>query len=438
MSLGMRVRQLRQMRGLTQSQLGGGDLTKSFISLLEKDRTRPSVETLRLIGQRLGTSVDELLGQDGHIPEMIASGLLTLSREAMRRGEKTNSAHLLEFVQWFASTYRLDEAARESQLQSAQLALEDRAFAKAWALVETATTASEQAKDLWRTGRGALVKGWIKLRLREFPDAARWFQKALDMLRRAKAGRDPSRVEALIGLGSAENYMGKYSVAVRHYEEAAHSDVVQHDAVLRGRAMWGVGLAHRKLGNFELAGQFLLKAKDAFESAEELADLMRVLHNLGQLLFYQGRAKDALRYLHQAVRVMDRLEKPVDRPFILSEIGMIHLSVGSLDDAAHFGEEALEAAKTVGDPLAVAEAQLVLARVHSARKEDMTAIDLLKSAVATFFDRQVQSRMVEAAHDLGILLRARGAYAEASDYLALAAQSERKPAPVSAEDLLRR
>jgi len=424
------------MRGLTQSQLGGTDLTKSFISLLEKDRTRPSVDTLRLIAQRLGTSVDELLGQDGHVPEMIVTGLLTLSREAIRSGKEADAGRLLEFVQWMASAYRLDEALRESQLQTAQVALNERAFDKAGALSDTATTASELAKDLWRAGRGYLLKGMIKLRIREFPEATRWFQRALDMLRRAKAGRDPSRVEALIGLGTAANWMGKHSVAIRHYEEAAHSEVVQHDAALRGRAMWGVGWSYRKLGNFELAGKFLLKAKDAFESAEELADLMRVLHNLGQLLFEQGRAKDALRYLHHAVRVMDRLGNTVDRTYILAEIGRIHLSLGSLDDATHFAEEALQAAKAVGDPLAIAEAQLILARVHSARKEDAEAIDLLKSAVATFWDRQLQHRMAEAAHDLGILLRARGAYAEASDYLALAAaKTERQPEPVSVEDI---
>ena len=54
MSLGQRIRHLRQSRGLTQSELGGGQLSKSFISLLEKDRTRPSLNTLLLIARRLG------------------------------------------------------------------------------------------------------------------------------------------------------------------------------------------------------------------------------------------------------------------------------------------------------------------------------------------------------------------------------------------------
>ncbi len=435
MSLGQRVRHLRQMHGFTQSQLGGSDLSKSFISLLEKDRTRPSVETLFLISQRLGTSVDALLGQEGHIPEMIANGLLTLSREAIRNREFAKAAKFLDFVEFLASTYGLEEALRESELQAAQVALEQRAFAEAWSLLETANKANELAKDFWRTGRVFLLKGWTRLRLRDVPEAARWFQKALVVLRRARAGRDPSRVEALVGLGTALSYMGKFPAAVRYYEEAAHSDVAQRDAVLRGRAMWGVGAVHRRMGNYDLAAEYLLKAKDALESAEELADLMRVSHNLGQLLFQQGRAKEALVHLHQALRVMDRLQQPADRALILSEIGQIHLSLGSLEDAEHFVNQALEAAKKV-DPVAVAEAQIVLARVHTLRREEAKAIGLLKEAVATFRDRKMQGRMAEAARDLGLLLRAHGAHAEAADYLALATEhTERQPQAVSAVEL---
>src|SRR3989337_2927974 len=96
MSLGQRIRQLRQSCGLTQSQLGGEDLSKSFISLLEKDRTQPSLATIVLLARRLGTSVDALLGQNDHLPEMVGEGLLTLSRDAARAGDRQGVSRLME------------------------------------------------------------------------------------------------------------------------------------------------------------------------------------------------------------------------------------------------------------------------------------------------------------------------------------------------------
>src|SRR5205809_2164001 len=94
MSLGLRIRQLRQSRGLTQQQLGSPDLSKSFISLVERDRTRPSVATLAFLARRLGTSVDALLGQEGHMPETAAASLLALSDDATRKRDVATAAKL--------------------------------------------------------------------------------------------------------------------------------------------------------------------------------------------------------------------------------------------------------------------------------------------------------------------------------------------------------
>lgn len=47
MKIGDRVRRLRMQRGLTQEELANRcELSKGFISLLERDLTSPSVDTL--------------------------------------------------------------------------------------------------------------------------------------------------------------------------------------------------------------------------------------------------------------------------------------------------------------------------------------------------------------------------------------------------------
>jgi len=60
-SLGEKIRARRKELGLTQSQLGGTELTKGFISLVEKGRAKPSLETLLLLAQRLQAPVGYFL-----------------------------------------------------------------------------------------------------------------------------------------------------------------------------------------------------------------------------------------------------------------------------------------------------------------------------------------------------------------------------------------
>jgi len=120
MSLGLRIRQLRQSRGLTQQQLGSPDLSKSFISLVERDRTRPSVATLAFLARRLGTSVDALLGQEGHMPETAAASLLALSDDATRKRDVATAAKLLDAAMFLGEKFALEETKREASLQRAQ------------------------------------------------------------------------------------------------------------------------------------------------------------------------------------------------------------------------------------------------------------------------------------------------------------------------------
>ena len=65
MEIGKKIRELRMMKGLTQEELADrSELSKGFISQLERDLTSPSITTLIDILQCLGTTVLlDLLGR---------------------------------------------------------------------------------------------------------------------------------------------------------------------------------------------------------------------------------------------------------------------------------------------------------------------------------------------------------------------------------------
>jgi tetratricopeptide (TPR) repeat protein len=404
---------------MTQSQLGGPELSKSFISLLEKDRTQPSLTTLVFVAQRLGTSVDALLGQTGNIPAAVCEGLLTLSQEAIENRQYEEAQRHLDVVEFLAAKHSLREPATEALIQKSQIELDKRSWETALLMSDAGYHAAEALADEWRAGRAVLLMAWVKHRQRRFSDAVPLFEKALSKLRRARAGRDPARVEALIGMGSALTHMGNYAAAIRRYKEAAQSDVAQNNPKLRGQALWGVGWVERKLGHFDVSKEWLMNAKDAFEQAEDLRNLMRVLHNIGQLLHEQGRSREALKYLHHAMRVADRMKSSADIASMQTEIGRVNVSLGNLEDAEHFAKSGLRGAIAVGDEVEVAEAKVVLAEIRARRNDIPDAIELMKDAVSIFRERKMAGKVAVVARELGLMLRSRGAHAQASEYLVL-------------------
>ena len=62
MEIGSKLKELRVLKGLTQEELAGrAELSKGFISQLERDLTSPSIATLMDILQCLGTTIGDSL-----------------------------------------------------------------------------------------------------------------------------------------------------------------------------------------------------------------------------------------------------------------------------------------------------------------------------------------------------------------------------------------
>ena len=73
MEIGNKIRRLRVQRGLTQSELADRcELSKGFISLLERDLTSPSLDTLADILESLGTDLTSFFAMNA--PEKIVFG----------------------------------------------------------------------------------------------------------------------------------------------------------------------------------------------------------------------------------------------------------------------------------------------------------------------------------------------------------------------------
>lgn len=91
MQIGQKIKQLRVLKGLTQEELADrAELSKGFISQLERDLTSPSIQTLMDVLQCLGTTINEFFNDTPD--EQIVFGKEDYF-------EKTDS-ELLNTIQW--------------------------------------------------------------------------------------------------------------------------------------------------------------------------------------------------------------------------------------------------------------------------------------------------------------------------------------------------
>ena len=89
MEIGKRIRELRNTQGLTQEELADrAELTKGYISQLERDMTSPSIATLEDILQCLGTSLGEFFREDAEEEQIVFTEDDYFEKEDMEYGNQ--------------------------------------------------------------------------------------------------------------------------------------------------------------------------------------------------------------------------------------------------------------------------------------------------------------------------------------------------------------
>src|SRR5947209_17927876 len=97
--VGKRIRAARQSRGMSLAQVGGTDLSRSFLSLVELGRSRISLKALAIVADRLDLPMSYFLEGDVAPRGASAELLLDQAQSHVERSEGERALQLLDGVQ---------------------------------------------------------------------------------------------------------------------------------------------------------------------------------------------------------------------------------------------------------------------------------------------------------------------------------------------------
>jgi transcriptional regulator with XRE-family HTH domain/predicted negative regulator of RcsB-dependent stress response len=340
--VGERIRRLRLERGMSQSELAAGRLSKGFISQIESGRSRPSPESLRFIAQRLGVPMVALLPG-------------------------------LELAQQQAFLLRAAEAAVKAREQNEAEALLD----EARPLLSTATELS-----------------WFHRLRGELLILRNTLEPALDealMAFEHVSGLDVSdeTVRACNLVGRIHHLAGRQPAALLYFDRAAalatNSSV---SPAVRALVHSNRGNTHMRLGDPDHAITAYEAARAAAEDAEDLWQLAVAEMGLGEAARQRGDLPAAIGHAERAVTLFERIEMRHLQALILHNLGHVHADQGDLRTARQFQDQALTAGRAMNDPFIIGYALERLAALEVAEGDVERALMVAQAAV-------------EAAHVLG-------------------------------------
>jgi tetratricopeptide (TPR) repeat protein len=347
--LGRRLRAARLEKRMTLAQVGGQDLSRSFLSTVEHGRSRISLRALSIVADRLGHPMSSFLDVPDGSPasaQALAELMLDEVETALGRQCPGDALHLLD---------------------------------------ETSIPQPVRSRALWLRGQALTGLG----RPRE---AIPILGEALGSVESEAEPRQYVLVE--YALAKALFNAREYDEALLHLRSALERVVREvDDQVLMGKITVGIGHVHYVQGDFDAALAHYARARELFGTVDDLDNLAGVYTGLSRVYQHRGDIDNALRYSRLSVGIYEIKHNRRQAAHELNNMAARCRELGRLDTALEYAQQAIDWARE-------SRATDVEALAHSTLAETYFQLDQLEAAESEAETAQV---LVSDPHDLATI-----------------------------------
>lgn len=338
-----RIRAERLRAGLSQTALAGGDLSPSYISLIEAGRRVPTDAALTVLATRLGTTAEYLRFGDKAPSEERARLEIGFARLALANGAAQEARDRLLSLD-LSSIAPRHHAEALGALAGAHEALGE--FDKAVDVLEP-LLADARAKH--RSLEAAGLASTLVAAYHEAGDLGRSVEIGEQVLAEIEAD----------GIAGTDEHLRLASTILWSYYErgdllfAAHRaaeliGIADSKGTLRGRGSiyWNASLVAEGRGDYGEARRLTERALAYLSEGAASRDVPRLRMHYGWLLLRcdPPDPRAALQHLEQAARELEMVGSEVERARCTLEVGRAHLMLGDIqlaEEMAHAGLAAL-------------------------------------------------------------------------------------------------
>jgi tetratricopeptide (TPR) repeat protein len=403
--VGERLRGARTRAGLSQRALSFSGCTPAYISRVEAGERIPSLQVLRVLGDKLGVSADYLAtGQevDVQVPELVEAEV------AMRLDDFELAEKLFKRV--------LDRATRRQDAANAHAGLGYIAFRRddmPRAIEEFVEALGKFGNARYEFPAVADALGRAYATAGQYEEAIAIFEEWLAALKKAGDEENIGRFEVL--LANALIDTGGYGRASELLGSAIARAAKWADPLTRAKMYWSQSRLHAVQKNTTLAAQYARRALEILELTELTSYTARAHQLLAFIELERGEPTEALILLREGRAILgEGAEKLEVAKFKLEEARAL-AAIGEHEEAASLAMETM-AVLSEANPPDAGRAYQTLAGVFVAMGDQARGKELYEMAIESL-EAHGAPYVVEAYTALADLLKAEGKTAEALEVL---------------------
>lgn len=401
---------------MSLADLGGEDLSKSFLSLAERGRSRISLRALTIVAERLSLPISHFLDDPSETSARMGSLTLDRAEEALARQKPEECLG------------ELDGATLAPPLRPRGLLLRGRALVdldrprEAIPVLQEGLALVEQSEDRHLARLMAYHLGAALYSAGKYEEALVYLQRALQ---ESIDGLDDQMLagKITIYIGHILYIQDDIEGALTHYARARDLFGSFGDLTTLGCIYSGLSKVYERKGDLTNAVRYSTLSLGAFEAKQNAVQAARELNNLAVKYEALGNTTQALECGKQAVERAQRANATDIEALAHSTLASIYLK---LDDVEHAAEEAsiAEGLAQEESDYARIDAWVVLAEIAERNGDRARADELYLRALDALKSTSRRAAYAETALAYSRLLQQRGDTERALEYALEVAHSK--------------
>ncbi|MFP4467594.1 MAG: tetratricopeptide repeat protein [Bacteroidales bacterium] len=227
---------------------------------------------------------------------------------------------------------------------------------------------------------------------------------------------DSLRMDALLELAWSIRSSNPNQAMEYAREGLALAEELDYPRVV-GRALTDIGLIYWRMGNFSMAYDFFLEARQIQEREGDRFGYARTLASMGIVFSGQGYYDNALEHYFRALRHYEDIDSIARTGKVLNNIGTAYQRQGNYELAEEYHMRSLAIKEEYGDEKGKAFSLNNLGRVNQLRGHYSKALDYYMESLEIREKYQDTREMAATLRNIGILYHQKESYEEAIDHL---------------------
>lgn len=400
LSIGEKIRKLREEKKMSLRELGGDYVSKAHLSYIENGKASPSIDLLEYLARRLDVELEYLLETDKEQARKYCNIMLDELEVEVRLENFKRVLDLYEKIAKLAYQYELHDILGKCSLLTGQGYIYNKQYDKAVEFIQESIYYCTKANDVEGVIKGYIKEGNIYFKKSLYEIAIQKYKQAYSFYNELEYKDLKLESDILYNISSCYHLIKDKEKAVKYAEKVCKIDERLKDAKRYAQSLQKYASTFILKEDFNKAKNILGKANKLLENEEKSITRAYIENNFGCIYLEEGDMGKAYKHLTKAKEIKEELALD-ELPSTLYELHKYYLKAGNEDKALQELKRGIELSKQRNLGKFIVEGLNLYVDFLLLKKDYNEAIGKMNELIEFLIDIQMKESLLNAYLKLG-------------------------------------